>query len=175
MTEPNPFAPGYADPGGSVDLWAQPDDLHALKADRFQRFVGSFVDNMAPAVIALPLTGLALLGGTTSGDDLVAVFYVGYALGFLVVAVLNWGLIVRQGQTIGKIAVGTRIVGEDGGPVDFMRGVVLRNWVITFANAFCNLAYLLDGLMIFQPDVQCLHDKIAKTIVVDANAWDPYQ
>ena len=43
-------------------------------------------------------------------------------------------LITTSGQSIGKKLVKTRIIREDGSPVDFVSGVVLRAWIIGFVS-----------------------------------------
>ena len=172
MEDSNPFAPGTATSRGAADLWAQPGDLEPLKAERFQRWAGAFVDNLVPAVLAVPMLFLApFLGDSEAVTDLAIV---GYAMGYLLVSVVNWVLIPTRGQTLGKMAVGTRIVTDTGGPVDFVKGVVVRSWLFTFVNAMVGILSLVDVLFIFGEDKQCLHDKVAKTIVVDARAWNPY-
>jgi len=174
MADDNPFAPSNAAPAASGDLWAQPDDLELLKADRFQRWLGAFVDGLLPLVVALPFVGLVPVLDLDDTDAITGLFYMGYIAGLFLFGVVNWFLIVQRGQSLGKMAAGTRIVGEDGGPVDFVRGVILRNWVMVAANMFCSMASLIDALFIFGDERQCLHDKLAKTIVVNASSWNPY-
>lgn len=170
LDESNPFAPATAASPVGGDLWAQPDDLHPLKADRWSRFGGALLDNGLPSVLLL-----VLMGGAGAVDpDLEPLGALLGIVGYLGWSVTSWVLIVRRGQSLGKWLVGTRIVTEQGGPVDFVKGVVVRSWLFTMVNAFIGILSLVDVLFIFGDEVQCLHDRIAKTIVVDAKAWDPY-
>jgi uncharacterized RDD family membrane protein YckC len=180
MSDPsNPFAPSDANPFAGGDAWADPSDLELLKVDRFQRWVGAFDDNLIPMVLVVPLGigAFVWMGDELARDPDLAqlLFYGVYFVGVLPFTLVNWYLIVDRGQTLGKMAVGTRIVTEDGAPVDFVKGVILRNWVVAVLGSFCGFAGLLDALLIFGEGRQCGHDMIAKTIVVDANAWNPYE
>ena len=178
--EDNPFASSSENPftAGVDDAWADASDLELMKADRFRRWLGATIDGLLPLVVAIPL-GFALFA--VSGEELARdpdslelLFYGGYFMGMVPFMLANWFFIVTRGQSLGKMAVGTRIVTEDGGPVDFVKGVILRNWVITVVNSFCGLASLIDAVMIFGDTRQCGHDMIAKTIVVEASQWNPY-
>jgi uncharacterized RDD family membrane protein YckC len=86
---------------------------------------------------------------------------------FLAISVIQLWLLTASGQTIGKKAMGIRIVKVDteqnGG---FVPNVLLR----TILNALISLIpfySLVDILFIFN-DRRCLHDKIAGTKVVRA-------
>jgi uncharacterized RDD family membrane protein YckC len=87
----------------------------------------------------------------------------------LVVIVINVSLLSRNGQTIGKRAVGTKIVRTDGSKVELSRLIALR-WLPVFALRFIpflgGLAGLADALVIFGSDRRCIHDYIADTIVI---------
>lgn len=90
-------------------------------------------------------------------------------LAALGIAVYQWILISRTGQSLGKKWTGIRIEKIDGSPVTFSTGVVLRNWVPKLMGAFPYLGmlfHLLDSLFIFREDRRCLHDHIAGTRVV---------
>jgi uncharacterized RDD family membrane protein YckC len=172
----NPFAASDANPFRATDPWADSDDLELLKADRGQCFIGALVDGFLPLVLVVPAVGGAILvGSNLDADAMEGLFYLAYLGSMLPFSLLNWYLIVTRGQTLGKMAVGTRIVTEDGAPVDFVKGVILRNWVIAFINGLCGIASLIDALMIFGETKQCGHDMIAKTIVVNASSWNPYE
>ena len=91
---------------------------------------------------------------------------VGYAL-FL--AINGW-LLVRRGQTLGKLALGLRIVRPDGSPVGPARMLLVRygmGFVFSLATV-AQILNLLDALLIFRESRRCLHDQIADTIVVKA-------
>jgi uncharacterized RDD family membrane protein YckC len=67
--------------------------------------------------------------------------------------------------------VGLRVVRLDGTPVDFVSGVVLREWVVFGIGSvpFIGMLFrLADSVMIFGEDRRCLHDQIAGTKVIPA-------
>jgi uncharacterized RDD family membrane protein YckC len=77
-----------------------------------------------------------------------------------------------QGQTIGKRATDIRIVDyTDGSNPGFWRAVFLRDMVPWFiGNVFCSLFTVIDIAFIFGPERRCVHDYMAATIVVPADA-----
>jgi len=76
-------------------------------------------------------------------------------------------LITVRGQTLGKMAVGTRIVlRRDGSLPGFVRGVLLRVVVPGVIAALCGPFSLVDALAIFGREHRCLHDEFADTLVV---------
>jgi uncharacterized RDD family membrane protein YckC len=86
-----------------------------------------------------------------------------------------WALTIywvhQYGQTIGKRWVGIKVVRSDGTRASLGRIFWLRNVVngLIAAIPFVGRFYgLVDALFIFGGKVQCLHDKIADTIVVKA-------
>jgi uncharacterized RDD family membrane protein YckC len=93
----------------------------------------------------------------------------------LLVSLPIWGLTLywvhKYGQTIGKRWVGIKVLRADGSRAGLGRIFWLRNFLnglltlIPFVGRFYALA---DMLFIFGGKLQCLHDKIADTIVVKA-------
>jgi uncharacterized RDD family membrane protein YckC len=80
-------------------------------------------------------------------------------------------LIATNGQSIGKRLVGIKVVRTDGSRASFARIFLLRNVVNGLPNLlpYVGLLYqLIDPLLIYQESRQCLHDKLADTIVVRA-------
>ncbi len=90
-------------------------------------------------------------------------------LGALGIAIYQWILISRTGQSLGKKWTGIRIEKVDGSNLTFGTGVFLRNWVPKVMGAVPYLGmlfFLVDCLFIFREDCRCLHDHIAGTRVV---------
>jgi uncharacterized RDD family membrane protein YckC len=80
-------------------------------------------------------------------------------------------LVARNGQTIGKKLLGIKVVRSDGSKASLGRIFWLRNVVNAIPSMvpIVGLGYtLVDQLLIFGEPRQCLHDKIADTIVVRA-------
>ncbi len=140
-------------------------------ASRWQRLFGHLLDwagtllvgavGVASLSLLLPTrleevpAGEAIFGGLAAGS-------------FLVVPLVNWWLIVRSGETIGKKVVGTRIVLESNGSVPgFWEGILLRTWLPGLLKlVFFPFFGLIDAGFVFGERFQCLHDVFARTRVV---------
>jgi uncharacterized RDD family membrane protein YckC len=73
----------------------------------------------------------------------------------------------RNGQSIGKKLLGIKVVRSDGSKASLGRIFLLRNVVNTLLGII-PLYGLVDALLIFGEARQCVHDKIADTIVIKA-------
>jgi uncharacterized RDD family membrane protein YckC len=77
----------------------------------------------------------------------------------------------KNGQTIGKRIVGIKVVRTDFSRATLGRIFWLRNVVNAIPGAIPyvgNVYGLVDHLFIFGESRQCVHDKIADTVVVKA-------
>jgi uncharacterized RDD family membrane protein YckC len=82
---------------------------------------------------------------------------------------LHGYLLVRKGQTLGKLICGIRIVRQDGTPADLWDSFVKRHFplvVIQQIPFLGKLAVIVDPLFIFRENRLCLHDEVAGTMVV---------
>lgn len=83
-------------------------------------------------------------------------------------------LLTVQGQTIGKLLFSLRIVRvESGGAAGFGAAVLMRGFVPALLSAVPfagSLFALANPLYVFTPTRRCLHDRIASTVVVYADA-----
>jgi uncharacterized RDD family membrane protein YckC len=168
----NPYAPPLA----GVDDIAEPDAA-AVPADRGTRLGAAMLDSfLFVGAVYLPL--MVTLFSTASldappeeqpGDA------AGVALGAAVVALI--GLVVwtsftlkymaRNSQSIAKKWLRIKVVRADGSPVTLGRLIMLRN-VVVWILSMIPLFGIIDALFIFGEARQCLHDKIADTIVIKA-------
>jgi len=185
----NPYSPpgsdfnaGAAAPGQAVEL-----------AERGTRLWAVTIDGLLVCIPLLPLTAIAIyvaivaeaataqagtgaetttlpFGLGTSGMMVVLGGATGLCvLGALAIAIYQWVLISRTGQSLGKKWTGIRIELLDGRPVSFSTGVFLRNWVPKLIGAvpyLGTLFQLVDCLYIFREDRRCIHDHMAGTRVV---------
>jgi uncharacterized RDD family membrane protein YckC len=92
------------------------------------------------------------------------------ALGSMLVFLLvqAWPLLTRA-QTVGKVALGLRIVRPDGSRASPGRVLGLRYlapYVLAPFTIVAAIYGVIDALMIFKADRRCLHDLIADTVVV---------
>lgn len=96
-----------------------------------------------------------------------------WSVGGLVLYVLMHGyLLKKNGQTIGKRALKIRIADVNDGstpPLDrLLLWRVLPTQVVGLIPYVGGVAVLVDVLFIFRRDYRCIHDHIARTVVVQA-------
>jgi uncharacterized RDD family membrane protein YckC len=168
MNAPNPYAPPQGDVrdidavGGSFEL-----------AERSTRLLASFLDSIivAAMVYAPFLIGLLAIGGfPRPGETSITGLLAGFALacvGFVVWAALTVRSVVRNGQSLAKKMLGIKVVRSGGAHASFARILWLRN-VLNMVLSMIPLYSVIDAVLIFGEERQCLHDKIADTIVVKA-------
>jgi uncharacterized RDD family membrane protein YckC len=93
-------------------------------------------------------------------------------LWILLVGAINlWG-ILTHGQTIGKCLLKIAIVEQESNlPPGYMRAAVIRSGpqaVLSMLSPVAAAVYLVvDSLLIFSASRQCLHDRLARTVVVE--------
>ena len=136
---------------------------HSELAGRGSRLVAAFIDGF----VFLGMYVFLFAGVGLGSSDAAASVTSGLALVyFLAVLVIQIWLLTVSGQTIGKKAMGIRIVKVDteqnGG---FVPNVLLRS-VLNALISIIPFYSLVDILFIFADDRRCLHDKIAGTKVV---------
>jgi uncharacterized RDD family membrane protein YckC len=156
-----PYNP-YAAPGAvQSDLkYFEADPRHSL-ADPWARFVANIVDSLFGVCMFVPAFLVGGLGGKGGNEAAVgAAFLLGAAVWIVVATYL-----ALSGQSVGKKLLGLRVVRADGSPVGLLRLILLRN----VANSLLGLIPfygLVDALMIFGERRQCIHDRLADTLVV---------
>ena len=165
MTTPNPYAPPTAevqdiyDPTGALEL-----------ADRGTRLAAAIVDGcIFFGMCYLPILAMVAVGSAAGQDSdvLVAIGFMAGMAGFGVWCWLTIPRVMANGQSIAKKMLGIKVVRTDGSPASFGRIFWLRN-VVNGAMAILPLYQFIDWLFIFGESRQCLHDKLADTMVVKA-------
>jgi uncharacterized RDD family membrane protein YckC len=146
-----------------------------LPAERGTRLVAALLDGLVIAVMvyAPAFAGALIAGASAPGVDggpsagaLLGGVGLG-VIGFAVWCAITVKYVKQNGQTIGKKLVAIKVVRSDGTAATLGRIFWLRNLVnglICIAPFYA----LVDHLFIFGESRQCLHDKIADTIVVKA-------
>ncbi|MDB4981946.1 MAG: hypothetical protein JWM82_2698 [Myxococcales bacterium] len=182
--QPNPFAP----PATDIEAGGAAASVNAASlnlATRWQRLGGSLVDTtlnllaMSPVFGGLSWSSYTKAAMQSKSNPLLLFTMAGWwgavaGTVLLAINIVNWTLLARRGQTIGKIVAGTRVVLLDGSPAPFKKIVVLRTWVfhllsyIPGVNRLAPVVGLIDALYIFRADRRCLHDQLAGTKVVRA-------
>jgi uncharacterized RDD family membrane protein YckC len=181
LNNPNPISNPYAAPSATV---GDVDMSGALEpAGRGTRLGAYLLDTfIAIAMIYGPFLALGGLGALqqafASPDDptalagaLTGAAGIGFLLGFVAWVVITIMLVVKNRQTIGKKILGIKVVRSDGSTIGIGRLFWLRNFVPGLLMAIPLVGYvvaLVDPLMIFGEKRQCLHDRIADSIVVKA-------
>ncbi len=94
-------------------------------------------------------------------------------VGVLVLALtlLQMSLIAVRGQTIGKILFNTRIVDEVSGlKTTTLRSVLLRSVLAKYIgyNLISSILFIIDFIFLFTKNHRTLHDRLARTVVVNA-------
>jgi uncharacterized RDD family membrane protein YckC len=166
----NPYAP----PRAIVLDVADPNAI-AVPAERGTRFGAAMLDGLIiGAIVYAPfLFGLFAarqIGNIEQGGGAAVAVVVGFTLallGFAIWCVFTIRYVTRNGQSIGKKLVGIKVVRRDGARVSLGRVFWLRNFV-NGVISFIPFYGFLDALFIFGESRQCLHDKLADTIVVKA-------
>jgi uncharacterized RDD family membrane protein YckC len=185
------FADAYSPPGSDVNAGVQAGGQGAALAGRGTRLFAAILDGSLILAPLLPILAVGIYYGVTAqmevagagaGAKLARLPFIGASeltlvvasvigfFGFLGVAVYQWILIGRTGQSLGKKWTGIRIERTDGVRITFGTGVVMRNWVPKVMGAIPYLGmmfHLVDCLFIFREDRRCLHDHIAGTRVVE--------
>jgi uncharacterized RDD family membrane protein YckC len=139
-------AAGYAPPVGGPS---------GPRASFWQRFGAVIIDGILLDIVNFALTA-ALKGA-------------GYALGLLLaIAYFVYFEGGPTGQTIGKRALGIRVISFDtGGPIGYGRAFV------RYVGRIVSFVVLLLGYlwMLWDPEKQCWHDKMASDVVVPVSAY----
>ena len=160
----NPYAP----PQAIVEDIVDPLDELVL-ADRGTRLGAAILDGVIFAgLVYLPLmltVGLNSAAGQDGSETLVLVGSALAMIGFVVWLGLTIRYVLRNGQSIAKKITGIKVVRRDGSPVNLGRIFWMRN-VANGILSFIPLYGLIEILFIFSESRQCIHDKLADTIVV---------
>ena len=168
-----------------------PRPLPGSPAERGARLLAATVDELILLAVSLPMiigavpAMIALAAGlvddtaavqSLSKLDVLHLLVKGPGATITVLALIVWciittWLVAKNGQSIGKRLVGIKVVRTDGSRASFARIFLLRNVVNSLPNLLPYVGWLyqlIDPLLIYQDSRQCLHDKIADTIVVRA-------
>lgn len=182
------------DPNGQYNPYAPPTAGAAFNAPDGRYYGEQILAERLTRLGAILLDGLLMLLAVTPGIVVATLAFVSsaasrharrptfepgdFAVAGLLAAVLmlplygyQWYLISKTGQTLGKRWTGIKIVKLDGLPVDFVSGVIMRNWIVGLMGAIPYVGScvgLVDALMIFGDERRCLHDLIAGTKVIVA-------
>ena len=168
----------YAPPKAAVaDI--RPESLGIELAGRGTRLLAAIIDGII--VVVITYAPLIISGdirksaeAALKSNDALA-FYSGFLgvggivalAGLIIWAVITFRLVQQNGQTIAKKLLSIKVVRSDGSRASLSRIFWLRNVVNTLLSLVPFYSFV-EILFIFGERRQCLHDKIADTIVVTA-------
>lgn len=141
-------------------------------ATRIQRLLASIIDGFILIALTAPLLYSMLTFSTTR----IEIFFIDL-LGYIIFMLINYSFLVNDGQTIGKKILKIKIVNLEG-EVPSKKFLAIRYSVFFISNGLpfngiaktiMALLSLVNVLFIFRKDKRCLHDHIAKTIVIKSN------
>jgi uncharacterized RDD family membrane protein YckC len=171
----NPYAP----PKATVRDISTPH-TSLVYADRSTRLGAAILDGIIFMVMFyVPLLVVMLAGPMLAGpgradaatrDAIGTMAIVGFLVamvGLAVWCIWTYRTVKANGQTIAKKMLNIKVVRSDGSPISVGRIFWLRN-VVNGLLGIIPLYGLVELLFIFGESQQCLHDKIADTIVVKA-------
>ena len=166
----NPYAP----PSAAVSDVSDPD-AGPTPASRGVRFAAVILDGVVvmmavyvPIIVGVVSSGLVGSQGPPAEFPLEIAVGSGVAvLGFVLWVAFTIMYVNANGQTIAKKWLSIKVVRVDGTRAGLGRIFWLRNF-INVALSLIPLYGIIDSLFIFSESRQCLHDKIADTIVVNA-------
>ena len=167
----NPYAPPRA---AVQDVRAPGDGL--MSADRGTRLGAAILDTIIfGAMVYLPFLLMAFFGGAAAGvsgarGSGAGGFVVGVGSVFALAGLGTWIVFTvkyvnENGQSIAKRMLGIKVVRTDGSPITLGRIFWMRNFLNTVLGIIPFYG-IVDALFIFGEARQCLHDKLADTIVV---------
>lgn len=158
---------------------AMAESVGGSLAEPGKRIVARFIDGIIWFIISL-VSSLVIAGGSIfSGDQpgFASSAIAGLVGGALIVAYETL-MVGSRGATVGKLALGTKVVNQDGSPADINTG--LRRMYLYIAFIFINMIPIIGGLLflvvaivglvfLFTDDKkQTPWDKIGNTLVVEA-------
>ena len=164
----------YQTPESSLDSarFEQPSVVDAYGwplASRWQRLGASIIDILimgsAAVVILVPFI---LIGDADLSENLVdLIATVVVMVAFLLI---NGYWMAKDGQTIGKKALGIYMVGYESNRVLPLGAIIVKRylpfWVMGSIPVIGNIINLINALFIFGQEKRCLHDLTAGTKVV---------
>jgi uncharacterized RDD family membrane protein YckC len=175
IPRPIPSANPYAPPRARVrDVVASKAAL--VPAERSTRLGASIVDGLIFSIMVYgPMIAGIVLGSALSGpagpdsDPTTALaITAGLTLvGFVVWTWLTLKQMGETGQSLAKKYFNIKVVRSDGSPASLSNLIWRRN-VITWVLNIIPFYGFVEVLFIFGETRQCLHDKMADTIVVEA-------
>lgn len=185
-TEGQPPPPQPSAPAGAGGQPLSPQGVPL--AEWWKRLVAAIIDNvivgipaniiggivlgslfaLEPTVTTDPVTGFPVVNTAGFFARMMAA-YGGFLLVYFVITAAYYIILhSSRGQTVGKMVLKIKVVDEATGELIPPGRAAVRWGVGALLSLLCGIGGLLDGLWpLWDPKRQALHDKPAKTLVVD--------
>jgi uncharacterized RDD family membrane protein YckC len=163
MNSPNPYAPPQAK---VVDIVDDADDFELAGAG--VRLGAHIIDTILSTIVLIVFIVAIYLSVDNDSGPGAAIAWLLTIVGAGALIWLNVLYVIQNGQSIAKKWLGIKVVRSDGSPASLGRIFWLRNVVNNMITGVFGLYFIVDSLLIFSDSRQCVHDKIADTIVVVA-------
>ena len=165
MNTANPYAPPRAQVS---DVANASDELElAGRGIRLGAFLLDALIGLILVYLPLIMGGLFDNWGTGTAPRISPIAGLLALIGVVVWIWFTVLYVARNGQTIAKKWLGIKVVRSDGSKASLGRIFWLRN-VVNALVGIIPFYFLIDHLVIFSDSRQCVHDKIADTILVVA-------
>jgi uncharacterized RDD family membrane protein YckC len=141
-----------------------------VPAERSTRLGAAIVDGLIfSAMVYLPmLLGTVVAASSGASADTALVFMTGpLMIGFIVWTWLTLKQMAATGQSLAKKYFNIKVVLSDGSPAP-LSTLILRRNILNGILSMIPLYGFIEVLFIFGENRQCLHDRMADTIVVEA-------
>lgn len=184
IAEASPYAPPRASVDGRDPGYVAGG--HVVHAGLWKRFAASVIDSVVTTILSyallipLMLISVGSMGAMgTDGDNpfaagaSVAMMLLIYPILLVVPSVyFGWMQSSSLQASLGKMAIGIKVVRGDGTRVSFWRAFLRSMFYVFFSAVTCGLGVLISGLMAALTErKQALHDMVCDTLVVDKHAF----
>lgn len=142
-------------------------------ATLLERFLGALIDGIVVMLVAGPVIGILLFLQVLSLGSMIGLIVysvVASLIGGVVFCAINWFLLNKNGQTVGKMVMKTKIVSASTGAQLPAADVIIKRYVPIWAAGVVpylgGLAVLVDAVMIFRENRHRFVDDLAQTKVI---------
>ena len=169
MSQENPYSTPQTEIGGTM-----PGRGGQPLATRLQRFLGQFLDGIIVGVINFVIT-FFVIGPIFFATNEIGTINVLFLIVSTIVAIgvffaVQGYLLATNGQTIGKMIIGTQIVSENDGKILPLGELAIKRYIPFFViyniPIIGGIVALVNALLIFRQNHHCLHDDVANTRVI---------
>lgn len=141
-------------------------------AGRGMRLGAAIIDAILMIILLIPVMLLTdMFQQAISGQELTLTQkIIGFVAGWVIFLILHGYLLLKKGQTIGKMILKIKIVDLQGNLPNFGKLLTLRYLILSLLAQIPvagNLVGLIDVLFIFGKERRCIHDYLAGTRVVN--------